>query len=122
MYDPAFLASEKEIVAILEMPDGSDASIFNKVLAAVVADQQTAKSAQDVEKANLGANSQAGYRKIDLSIKPDTNQVIRITWTYKKKDLGDDLVGDYQKLSKYPKPIFGLLFGLPGLILGLLAS
>ena len=64
MFDPAFASYKKEIVAILEMPEGSDASIFNKVLAAVVSDNQTVESARNIEKANLSANKEAGYAKI----------------------------------------------------------
>lgn len=122
MYDPAFTANNKLITAILEMPEGGDPSIFNKVLAAVVADDQTVKSAQDIERANLTANQKAGYSKIDLMIKPETKQALKILWTFDKNDLEEDLKKDYQKLSKYPKPIFGFLYGLPNLILGLLSG
>jgi len=104
------------------MPEGGDPSIFNKVLAAVVADDQTVKSAQDIERANLAANQKAGYSKIDLMIKPETKQVLKISWTFDKNDLEEDLKKDYQGLSKYPKPIFGFLYGLPSLIMGLLSG
>jgi len=122
MYDPAFIGNNKQITAILEMPEGGDPSIFNKVLAAVVADDQTVKSAQDIERANLAANQKAGYSKIDLMIKPETKQVLKISWTFDKNDLEEDLKKDYQGLSKYPKPIFGFLYGLPSLIMGLLSG
>lgn len=122
MYDPAFAPYKRQITAILEMPEGGDPSIFNKVLAAVVADDQTVKSAQDIERANLAANQKAGYSKIDLMIKPETKQVLNISWTFDKNDLEEDLKDDYRKLSKYPKPIFNFLYGLPNLIIGLLSG
>lgn len=122
MYDPAFTSDKKQIMAILEMPDGGDPSLFNKVLPAVVADDQTVKSAQDIERANLAANQKAGYSKIDLLVKPQTKQVVKISWTFDKNDLEEDLKKDYQKLSKYPKPVFKFLYGFPHLILGLLAG
>lgn len=122
MYDPAFTGDKKQIEAVLEMPQNGDPSIFNKVLAAVVSDQQTVKSAQDIEKANLSANVDAGYGKIDLTLKPETKQVVRITWTFNKNNLEDDLANDYQKLAKYPRPVFSFLYGLPHLIIGLLST
>ncbi len=122
MFDPSFTSDKKEIEAILDMPENGDASIFNKVLPAVIADEQTVKSVKDWQKANLGANDQAGYSKIDLVIKPETKQVIRVTWVYEKENLGDELTGDYQKLTKYKKPLFGFLYELPNLIIGLLSG
>lgn len=122
MFDPAFAGYKRQIVAILEMPDGSDASIFNKVLAAVVSDNQTIDSAKNIERANLSANKDAGYSKIELTIKPESKQVTRIIWAFEKNDLESDLKEDYRKLQKYPKPIFNFLYGLPDLIIGLLSA
>lgn len=121
-YNPAFSKDQTVILATLEMPEGGDASIFNKVLPAVVADRQSLNSALDVEKANLSANQDAGYSKINLSVKPETKQTIKITWEYEKSTLGNDLSQDYAKLAKYPKSLLSIFYGLPHLIIGLLGG
>lgn len=121
-YNPAFSKDQTVILAILEMPERGDASIFNKVLPAVVADRQSLNSALDVEKANLSANQDAGYSKINLSVKPETKQTIKITWEYEKSTLGNDLRQDYTKLAKYPKSLLSIFYGLPHLIIGLLGG
>ena len=121
-YNPAFVRNQSVILATLEMPEGGDVSIFNKVLGAVVSDKQSLNSALDIEKANLSANQDAGYSKINLSIKPETKQTIKITWEYDKSKLGNDLSQDYAKLAKYPPSLLGIFYGLPHLIIGLLGG
>ena len=121
-YNPVFVRSQNVILATLEMPEGGDVSIFNKVLPAVVADKQSVDSAINVEKANLSANQDAGYSKINLSIKPETKQTIKITWEYDKSKLGNDLSQDYAKLAKYPPSLLRIFYGLPHLIIGLLGG
>jgi len=121
-YNPAFVRNQNVILATLEMPERGDASIFNKVLPAVVSDKQSLNSALDIEKANLSANQDAGYSKINLSVKPETKQTIKITWEYDKSKLGNDLSNDYAKLAKYPPSLLGIFYGLPHLIIGLLGG
>ena len=121
-YNPAFVRNQSVILATLEMPEGGDVSIFNKVLGAVVSDKQSLNSALDIEKANLSANQDAGYSKINLSVKPETKQTIKITWEYDKSKLGNDLSNDYTKLAKYPPSLLGIFYGLPHLIIGLLGG
>ena len=121
-YNPVFVRSQNVILATLEMPEGGDVSIFNKVLPAVVADKQSVDSAINVEKANLSANQDAGYSKINLSVKPETKQTVKITWEYDKSKLGNDLSQDYAKLAKYPPSLLRIFDGLPHLIIGLLGG
>jgi len=121
-YNPVFVRSQNVILATLEMPEGGDVSIFNKVLPAVVADKQSVDSAINVEKANLSANQDAGYSKINLSVKPETKQTVKITWEYDKSKLGNDLSQDYAKLAKYPPSLLRIFYGLPHLIIGLLGG
>ena len=121
-YTPAFLKDQNVIVATLEMPEGGDASIFGKVLPAVVADKQTVDSALDIKKANLSANQEAGYSKITLSVKEDTKQTVKITWQYEKVNLTGDLTLEYAKLAVYPPFILKILYSLPHLIVGLLGG
>jgi len=121
-YNPAFVNNQNVILATLEMPEGGDVSIFNKVLGAVVSDKQSLNSALDIEKANLSANQDAGYSKINLSVKPETKQTVKITWEYDKSKLGNDLSQNYAKLAKYPPSLLRIFYGLPHLIIGLLGG
>ncbi|OGD83096.1 hypothetical protein A2165_04175 [Candidatus Curtissbacteria bacterium RBG_13_40_7] len=121
-YTPAFAKNQTNLIATLEMPEGADASIFNKVLPALISDNQSLNSAQDVEKANLNANDQAGYERIKLAVKPQTKQTILITWEFEKNKLPKDLTNEYSKLSRYPLPILKILHSLPHFIFGLLSG
>ena len=121
-YTPAFLKDQNVIVATLEMPEGSDASIFDKILPAIITDKQSVNSALDVKKANLSANQESGYSKIMLSVKEDTQQTVKITWQYDKVNLTEDLTQEYTKLAAYPSFILKILYSLPHLVIGLLGG
>ena len=121
-YNPVFVRNQNVLLATLEIPEGGDVSIFNKVLPAVVSDKQSVDLAINIEKANLSANQDAGYSKINLSVKPETKQTVKITWEYDKSKLGNDLSQDYAKLAKYPPSLLRIFYGLPHLIIGLLGG
>ncbi len=118
-YNPAFTAKEHIINANLSMPQNGDASIFTKVLPAVIADKQSLDSALDPKKANLSANNQVGYEKIDLQVKPDTEQSVKISWEFNKNNLPKELKDDYTKLEKIPVPLLGILYGIPHFLISL---
>ena len=117
-YNPAFLKTDDEIVAVLEMPQNSDPSIFTKVLPAVVSDEQSLKSAQDPANANLSGNPQALYSEIELAQDSKNSQTIKITWTYKKSKLPQEIKDLYQKLN-YPPKILKILDSIPGFLINL---
>lgn len=119
MYTPAYSKNQNSIEATLEIPQNSDPSIFNKVLPAVISDEQSLKSAQDPPKANLAANPAAGYKSISLSTLPSTGQTTKIIWEFSKNDLPEDLQKSYQKLQKFPEPILSILYGLPHFLISL---
>jgi hypothetical protein len=121
-YTPSFAKNQNIIEATLEMPEGSDPSLFNKVLPAIITDSQSLNSTSNIEKANLSGNEKAGYEKIKLAIKPETKQTILITWEFTKAKLPQDLKGEYSKLATYPLPILKILYGLPNLVFGLLSG
>ena len=120
-YTPAFSKRQDTLVATLEMPEGGDVSIFDKVLPAIISDSQSLKSALDPQKANLSANIQARYQKIILSVKPETGQTTKISWEFEKNTLTEDLSNLYLKL-KYPEPILRILYSLPHLTFSLLGA
>ena len=112
-HDTGFSKSQNTITATLSMEPNGDASLFNKVLPAVVADTQALSSAQDFVHANFSANNQIGYKKLSLEPLPgDNTKVTRITWEFEKSELtkGDEAL--YSKLYKIPEPVFKLLYSL----------
>lgn len=117
-FNPAFTKTEDKIVASLEMPQNGDPSIFTKVLPAIVSDNQSLKSAQDPEKANLSENSQALYSKLELNRDSKNNQTIKIIWTYEKSKLPQEIQDLYQKLN-YPPKILKVLDSIPGFLINL---
>ena len=121
-YTPAFAKNQNTIEATLEMPEGADPSIFNKVLPAIITDSQSLNSANEIEKANLSPNEIAGYEKIKLAVKPQTKQTILITWEFSKSKLPKDVADEYSKLAKYPLPVLKILYGLPHFVFGLLSG
>lgn len=118
-FTPSFFKGQDEITATLEAPENSDLSIFNKVMPAVVSDQQTLQSAQDPLKANLSANQEIGYEEIKLGISQKNNQTEKIIWKFKKSKLDGDLQAKYKKLEKYPTPIFKVLYSIPSVAVSL---
>lgn len=118
-FTPSFFKDQNEIIATLEAPDNSDLSIFNKVMPAVVSDQQALTSAQDPLKVNLSANSQIGYFDLKLAVSQKSNQTEKIVWKFKKSDLEGDVLAKYQKLQAYPTPIFKILFQIPSIAVSL---
>lgn len=116
-YTPAFDKNSKELTAVLEMPEGGDSSIFTKVLPAVIADEQSLKSALDPEKANFGASDRARFSKLALSVNKN-NQTTKIMWTIPKNNLPEDIKEEYSKLNFDAKTL-KKLYSLPGFFIGL---
>lgn len=120
-YTTGFSKKQKEIEVELAMADMGDPSIFVKVLPAIISDEQSRVSAQDPTHANLGANSQSGYKSISLTVLPTSNQTIKISWRFDKThfDKNQDL---YQKLNSFPESLLKFLYSLPNFIIGLLGA
>lgn len=118
-FTPAFSSKNDRIIAILEMPENSDPSIFNKVLPAIIVDSQSLFAAQDPAKANLGANDQSLFSSIKLALNAN-GQTTQIIWEFEKKNLSPKLKNLYGDLDKYPDSVLQFLFGVPGLVIGLL--
>ncbi|OGD93050.1 hypothetical protein A2697_01950 [Candidatus Curtissbacteria bacterium RIFCSPHIGHO2_01_FULL_41_44] len=115
-YQTGFFKNQNKIEAVLEMPENGDPALFNKVLPAVIADGQSLRAAQDIEKADLSANQMVGYQQIRLAVKRETKQATKIIWDFDKTSLGEDLNRDYAKLERYPTFFFKILYSLPNLI------
>ncbi len=117
-YTPSYTRDEKEITATLEMPEKGDPSIFTKVLPAVISDDQSLKSAQDPDKANISANEQSGYTKLALEKDPKNNQTTKITWTFEKSKLPQEIMTLYTKIN-YPPKILKFLDSIPSFLINL---
>lgn len=118
-FTPSFFKGQDEIIATLEAPENSDLSIFNKVMPAVVSDQQALQSAQNPLKANLGANSEIGYDQLKLGVSQKSGQTEKITWKFKKSSLSPATQVKYKKLEKYPTPIFNIFYLIPSVAVSL---
>ncbi len=121
-FTPAFFKNQNEITATLEAPENSDLSIFNKVMPAVVSDQQALTSAQDPLKANLSANSEIGYKELKIEANSKNNQTAKITWKFDKSTLASEILRKYQKINKYPDWLFKILYGVPQVVISLFKS
>lgn len=122
-HDTGISKSQNKIVATLSMEPGADASLFNKVLPAVIADKQALGSAQDQEHANLQANDQIGYDKITLEpVANDKTKVSKITWEFQKDKLTKSEEALYRKLNNFPEPLLKILYSLQAFTIGIFAG
>lgn len=122
IHDTGLVKDKDTIEATLEIPPNGDPSIFNKVLPAIISDNQSLTSAEDPKKANLAANSEVGYSEIKLYVKPQTSQTNRIVWTFDKKSLTADFDKDYQKLTGLPYFVLKNLYLLQKTIFDLMGA
>lgn len=112
-HNTGFSKSQSKITATLSMEPGADASLFNKVLPAVIADKQALSSAQDYEHANLGANDQIGYDKLILEpVAGDNTKVSKITWEFEKSKFTKNEDDLYKTINKFPEPLLKILYGI----------
>lgn len=118
-YTPSYTSGEKEIIAVLEMTEKGDPSIFDKVLPALISDNQSLDTALDPQKANFGPNERAGYSKLAITKDSRNDKTIKITWSYKKEELEDELKSQYQKLSNLPEPALRTFYAIPGFLISL---
>lgn len=121
-YNTGFPKNQHTIQAILELPEGNDPSIFNKVMPAVIADRESLESARDPQKANLGANQQAGYSALNLALTPTTNQTVKIIWNFEKRAFDEETQKLYRKLEKLPEFLTRILFTLPSFTISLFGA
>jgi len=122
IHQTGFAKSQTKITVVLELAENGDPSIFNKVLPAIIADEQSLNSARDPQKANLSENVNVGYTNIDLSLRESTGQTINIKWDFQKENLNPELPSLYSKLNIYPEPLLRFLYAFPSIILGILSG
>lgn len=121
-YHTGFPKNQHTIQAILELPEGGDPSIFGKVMPAVIADRRSLESARDPDKANLAANSEAGYSALKLTVTETTSQTVKIIWDFEKGSFDEETRRLYRKLDKLPEPLTRILFALPSFTISLLGA
>lgn len=120
-YNPDFLKTLEKMEATLEMVTGGDPSIFDKVLAAVIADGKTLKAVQDSENAEFSPNPDAGYTSYQLFLDTHTGKVVKIVWEFEKQSLADDETKKlYTQLNSLPPKAVRVLYEVPQVILGVL--
>ncbi|TSC69886.1 MAG: hypothetical protein CEO12_674 [Parcubacteria group bacterium Gr01-1014_46] len=121
-YHTGFSKNQHILQAILELPEGGDPSIFGKVMPAVIADRRSLESARDPQKANLAANSEAGYSALKLTVNATTSQTVKIIWDFEKGSFDEETLKLYRKLHKLPEPLTRILFTLPSFTISLLGA
>ena len=120
-YNPDFLRTEVKTQATLEMVQGGDPSIFDKVSAAVIADQKTLKSVQDTEHADFSPNPQIGYTNFKFFYDAEKGKVVKIVWEFEKQSLVDGEIENlYTQLNSLPPKAVRALYEVPRVILGVL--
>ena len=119
-YPNAYTKNDQELKVTFELPEGGDASIFDKVLPAVVADSHSLVTALDPQKAS--EKTQASYTSVNFVRLKTTDQTTKIIWVFPKQNLTKDLQEDYQKLAKYPTSLVKLFYNIPGLLIKLAAG
>ena len=120
-YNPDFLRTEGKTQATLEMVQGGDPSIFDKVSAAVIADQKTLKSVQDTEHADFSPNEEIGYTSYKFFYDTRTGKIVKIVWEFEKQSLVDcEIENLYTQLNSLPPKAVRALYEVPRVILGVL--
>src|SRR3989344_3824779 len=102
IHDTAIARNQNKIIAMLQMPQNADPSIFHKVIPAVVSDTRTVLAIEDPEDANLGPNEQIGYNGVELN-HSSSGKVIEIVWEFNKEKLVKGSQVYYDKLYEYPE-------------------
>ena len=113
---------QDKINVVLELSENGDPSIFNKVLPAIIVDEQSLSSAQDPQKANYAVNDSVGYSELALGLRESTGQTVKISWNFTKEKLNSQLPSLYTKINPYPEPLLRFLYEIPSVILGLLSG
>ena len=120
-YNPDFLNTESKTQATLEMVTGGDPSIFDKVSAAVIADEKTLKAVQDTVNADFSPNEEIGYTSYKFFYDARTGKIVKIVWEFEKTSLIDDETENlYTQLNSLPPKAIRALYEVPQVILGVL--
>lgn len=121
-YTPSYTSQDQEITAVLEMTEKGDPSIFDKVLPALVADDQSLITARDPQRANFGPNEKAGYSKLEIAKDSRGDKTIKLSWIYQKEKLDENLKNDYRKINQLPVSLLGILYAVPGFLVSLVSG
>ena len=122
-HDTAFDKNSQYFIATLEMGDGQDPSLFNKVLPAVISDKQAIISITDPKRLNLGKNEQIGYEKINLyDIEGREGQISKVIWQLDKSKILAENSQLYEKIYKYPPYLLKILYALQRFIITLFST
>lgn len=109
IHDTAIARNQNKIIAILQMPQGADPSVFHKVIPAVVSDTRTVSALEGLEDSNLGPSEEIGYNEVKLN-HSTSGKVIEIVWEFDKDKLVKDSKDYYNKLYQYPEWLVKILY------------
>lgn len=122
-HDTLFDKNTNKFTATLEMENNEDPSLFNKVLPAVIADEQAYYSSQNIQSPRLGSNEDIGYEKISLyEVEGRAGQVSKISWLFAKDKVISPNQQLYQKIHAYPPSVLKALYALQRFIITAFSS
>ena len=120
-YTPDFFNHQDKTEVILEMIPGGDPSIFDKVMAATIADERTLKAVQDNQNADFSPNPDAGYTSFKFFYDAKTGKVVKIVWEFEKGKLIDNETKTlYSQMNSLPPKVVRALYEIPVIVLGVL--
>lgn len=121
-HETGFDRNKEKLLAFIEMSQGDDPSLFNKVLPAVVSDSQALEATQNLEDANLGSNNEIGYNRLEsFQRSENSSQITKIVWEFDHDKIVSDSEELYDKIFKYPHSILKTLYFIQRSALILLA-
>lgn len=117
-----FSRYEDKIIVSVQREIGSDPSIFDKVIPAVINDQQTLNSAFTKNNKNFGKNDEFGYEKIEIAYNDTGEKVDKVTWEFDKSKLPANLNAQFSRLNRFPEGFVKTLYNIQKGVILLLSA
>lgn len=116
-----FTKSKDSILIVLERTAGGDASIFDRVLPAVIADEEVLKAAFSSEKVTQLKDGKTGFRVATIE-RDASDKVVKITWEFEKNNFGKNIDTEYKKLQSLPEPTIISLYVIQSVAIAALSG
>lgn len=110
------IKADRSVLVILEKTPGGDASVFEKVLPAVIADKEVLKAAFSDEKVSNLENGQTGFKKASIERDLSSGKVVKVVWEFDKNSFGEKSTELYGKLNK-PELLIKILYAVQNIII-----
>jgi len=108
--------ADEKIIVVLEKSAGGDASIFDKVLPAVIKDTQVLNAAYSPEKITHLENGKTGFKSVTIQ-RDNSDKIAKITWEFNKKEFGENADAYYDKINSMPESAIKILYNIQNIII-----